>query len=146
MNHALSLNPNSADVHALRGMVLNFLGRPEEALPDLQKAFRHNPHHPDWYLSGLGRTHYMLGRPDEAIPLLEEFTRGKPDAAHGRLLLAATYVTAGRLEDARDELASYLEINPTMTIQYAAAISPMQSAEFLANYLEALRKAGLPDE
>ncbi|MEE8505368.1 MAG: adenylate/guanylate cyclase domain-containing protein, partial [Kiloniellales bacterium] len=44
LDRALALNPNSADVRTMRGMVLNFLGRPDEGLREVELAIRHNPH------------------------------------------------------------------------------------------------------
>ena len=65
---------------------------------------------------------------------------------HGRLLLVAAYAAAGRLEDAKEELSSFLLISPNMTLEHAAAISPVVSAEALERHLELLRTAGLPDK
>jgi adenylate cyclase len=81
LDRALALNPNSADVRTMRGMVLNFLGRPEEGLKDIELAIRHNPHHPDWYLIGIGRANYMLGRYEEAIPHIERLVAATPELA-----------------------------------------------------------------
>ncbi len=146
LERALTLNPNSADVRAMRGTVLNFLGRPEEGLHDIELAIRHNPHHPDWYLMGAGRAYYMLDRYEDAIPLLERLVTAKPDLATGRLSLVAVYAASGRLDAARAELSAYLRNNPTLTIGQVRRIVPYQKDEDLERYLDLLRQAGLPDE
>jgi adenylate cyclase len=107
---------------------------------------RHNPHHPDWYLIGVGRTYYMLGRYEEAIPYLERLVTARPELAIGRLLLVAVYAASGRLDAARAEVSAYLRINPTMTIGKVRMIVPFQKEEDLERYLDLLRQAGLPDE
>jgi adenylate cyclase len=146
LDRALALNPNSADVRAMRGMVLNFLGRPEEGLKDIELAIRHNPHHPDWYLIGIGRAYYMLGRYEEAVPLIERLVAATPELAVGRLLLVAVYVGSGRLDAARAEVSAYLEINPGLTIGQVRMIVPFQKEEDLERYCDLLRQAGLPEE
>ncbi len=146
LDRAVALNPNSADVHAVRGVALNFLGRPEEGLREVELAIRHNPHHPDWYLLGAGRAYYMLGRYEDAIPRLERLATANPELAVGRLLLVAVYAALGRLDAARAELSAYLRINPTLTIGQVRRIVPYQKEEDLERYVDLLRQAGLPDE
>ena len=50
LERAVALGPSSADMRAVRALVLNYMGRPEEGLADIELALRLNPHHPDWYL------------------------------------------------------------------------------------------------
>jgi adenylate cyclase len=146
LDRAIALNPNSADVRTMRGMVLNFLGRPDEGLKDIELAIRHNPHHPDWYLIGIGRAYYMLGRYEEAIPHIERLVAATPELAVGRLLLVAVYVGSGRLDAARAEVSAYLKISPGLTIGQVRMIVPFQKEEDLDRYCDLLRQAGLPEE
>ena len=145
LDRAGALNPNSADVHAVRGTVLNFLGRPEEGLREVELAIRHNPHHPDWYLMGAGRAYYMLGRYEDAIPTLERLTTALPELTTGRLLLAAVYAAADRQAEAEAEVSSVLKDNPTLTLAYTRATVPFQKQEDLDSYCDLLRQAGLPE-
>ena len=46
---------NAAGAHRLLGMILRYAGRPEEAIPVLEKAIRLNPFPPGIYYSNLGR-------------------------------------------------------------------------------------------
>ena len=146
LDHALTLNPNSADVHTMRGQVLNYLGRPEEGLQEIDLAIRHNPHHPDWYLIGIGRAYYMLGRYEEAMPHVERLVTAAPELAIGRLLLVAVYAASGRLDAARAEVSAYLKINPALTIGQVRRIVPFAKEGDLERYLDLLRRAGLPEE
>jgi tetratricopeptide (TPR) repeat protein len=72
VNDAVKLSPNSADARAIRAVILNFTGDPEEALEEALLAIRHNPSHPYWYLIGPGRALFMQERYQEAIPYLEK--------------------------------------------------------------------------
>jgi adenylate cyclase len=145
LDRALALNPNSADVRTMRGTVLNFLGRPEEGLREVELAIRHNPHHPDWYLLGAGRAYYMLGRYEDAIPTLERLATAMPELTTGRLLLAAVYAAADRQAESEAEVSSVLKDNHTLTLAYMRATVPFQKQEDLDRYLDPLRQAGLPE-
>jgi adenylate cyclase len=145
LDRAVALNPNSADVHALRGVALNYVGRPEDGLREVELAIRHNPYHPDWYLLGAGRAYYFLGRYEDAIHALERVKTALPELTTGRLMLAATYVAADRQAQAEAEVASILEDNPTVTLAYVRAMVPFQKEEDMERYLGLLRQAGLPE-
>jgi adenylate cyclase len=145
LDRAVALNPNSADVHAMRGIALNYLGRPKEGLREVELAIRHNPHHPDWYLMGSGRAYYMLGRYEEAMPILERATTALPDLTIGRLLLAAVYVAAGRQAQGEAEIASIRTESPSVTLAYVRTTVLFQKDEDLERYCDLLRRAGLPE-
>jgi adenylate cyclase len=146
LDRAVELNPNGADVHMMRGQVLNLLGRPEEGLAEIELAIRHNPHYPSWYLQGICRAYYLLGRYEEAIPLAERLVTAAPDMALGRLLLIVIYVASGRIEAARAEMKTCLEYHPDLTAGKVAKIVPLQRETDLARYMDLLRQAGLPEE
>jgi tetratricopeptide (TPR) repeat protein len=46
----VSLAPNDAEGYAQLGLILNFAGRPEEAIGLIEKAIRLNPRYPYTYL------------------------------------------------------------------------------------------------
>ena len=60
---AIALDPNNADSYVAQAEVLNFAGRPEEALRAVEQAMRLNPRYPPWLLIRIG-----LGLPrDRAV-------------------------------------------------------------------------------
>ncbi len=67
----VSLNPNNDVSYAQQAIVLNFAGKPEEALRAIKQAMRLNPHYPAWYLSPLGNAYILMGRYAEGIAALE---------------------------------------------------------------------------
>jgi adenylate cyclase len=145
IDRAIALNPNNADVHALRGQALNFLDRPKEGLEEMELAVRHNPHHPDWYLLGFCRAYYVLGRHDEAAPYLERLTGARPEYVAARLAAAANNVALGRVDEARAEVERILEAKPNLTLTHVRALVPYKNEEALECYLGHLRQAGLPE-
>ena len=145
VDRAVALNPNNADARTIRGAVLSLLGRPEEGLAEVKLAMRHNPHHPDWYLTALGRAYFLLGRYDDAIPELERLVNVNPELVHGRALLACNYMALGRSDEARAEVAAIMQTTPNLTLTQLRTIMPLGREEDLDRYIDLLRQAGLPE-
>jgi len=145
IDQAVVLNPNSADSHALRAMILNFTGEPEKGLKDMAVAVRLNPNHPHWYLVGLGRAYFHLGRFEQAIPYLERLVDAGEDIVAWRALLAAAYMGAARKDEARAEISTLMESTPEVSCEFIRARVPMRHEQSLENYMRLLAAAGLPD-
>jgi TolB-like protein/Tfp pilus assembly protein PilF len=145
INRAVALNPNSADSHALRGIVLNFVGAPVEALDEMELAIRLNPNHPTWYFVGLGRACYGLGKYEQAIPYLEPLVNAGSDVLAWRALLIVSYMAAGRADQARAEVSALLAARPDVRCRNVLAVTPYRDEETTARYTELLKSAGLPD-
>jgi TolB-like protein/Tfp pilus assembly protein PilF len=141
---AVALNPNGADTHRTLGMILDFSGRTEEAIPVLKKALRLNPFPKVSYFVILGAAYRKTGRYEEAITMLKKAIKRAPDYLAAHSLLAATYIDLGREEEARAEAAEVLRINPKFTLERIAKRSILKDKATLERYIDALRKAGLP--
>ena len=140
--NAVALNPNSAYNHMRLGHTLRFAGRNEEAIPEYLKAIRLNPIPPTNYLFGLGIAYCWTGQYEEAIKWCEKAVRQDPDSFLTRLMLTMVYSESGRMEDARSEAKEVLRINPKFSVvKWGNASKGPNTAQFVA----ALRKAGLPD-
>jgi hypothetical protein len=59
--------------------------------------------------------------------------------------IAAALAQAGRLEEARQELATFLAARPDGSIALVAAAEPYAEPRRLDRLLEGMRKAGLPE-
>jgi Flp pilus assembly protein TadD len=118
-------------------------GRPEEAVPPLKQAIRRNPNPPGWYFLMLGSTYRLIGRFDEAIVEIKKAVAYSPDDLLAHVGLAAAYVEAGRLEEARLEAAEVMRIQPTFSIESYAKVLPNKNQAYSDRMTEALRKAGL---
>jgi adenylate cyclase len=89
---AIALEPNNADSYANQAIVLNFTGRPEEALQAAKQAMRLDPHYPPWYLVTPGFAYLMSGRYAEAIATSKEAISRNPNLLPAHINLANSYL------------------------------------------------------
>jgi adenylate cyclase len=142
---SLAMAPNSAFIHAALAFTLRHSGRPEEAIALFKKAIRLNPITPPWYLWGLGLSYFMLAHFDEAIAEFRKALNRAPDSQFSHMVLAATYSELGREEEARAAAAEVLRIDPTFSLEQWAKTHMYKNQADLDRFVEALRKAGLPE-
>src|SRR5262249_49508147 len=72
--------------------VLNFTGRPEDALRRMKQAMRLNPRYPHFYVPTLGVAYRLAGRYAEAVAALKEVLSRNPNFQPAQWHLAARYV------------------------------------------------------
>jgi adenylate cyclase len=89
---AIALDPNNAESYATQADVLNYAGRPAEALRAVEQAMRLNPRYPPWYLNELGWAYLSTGRYAEAIATLKETISRSPNFIVAHLNLALSYL------------------------------------------------------
>jgi adenylate cyclase len=142
---AVSLNPNSAIAYHALGWCLNIIGRPQEAIPCLQKSLRLSPIPlTSNVLEALALSYITLGRYEESITTLKkELQIYGPDTLLAHIYLLRTYLRMGREEDACAEGAEVLRIDPNFKVDRyvnGMIVRDQTSKDLLA---ESLRKAGL---
>jgi tetratricopeptide (TPR) repeat protein len=142
---ALALAPNLADLTATIGVTYLYSGRPEEAIELVKKAMRLSPYYPAWYLPVLGLAYRLTGQYEEAIATMEKWPPRDPRSMLPHMILAFTYVEAGRKEDAHAAVAEVLKRNPKASIKGYAKMIPYKDPAEIERVLESLRKAGLPE-
>jgi adenylate cyclase len=150
---AISLNRNNARDIRRMGIMLNFLGRPEEAIPLLEKALRLDPRSPNLTipLENLGYV-LLLGHVDEAIDFLRRSWAANPRPYYVHMHLAGALGLKGDIVDAKQELAESIRLKPEYNTlkRYAAGVPWVSNPKGWAlreRTLNAgLRKAGLPEE
>jgi TolB-like protein/Tfp pilus assembly protein PilF len=135
----LVLNSNWANYNAIFADVLRAVDRYDEALALMKKAIRLNPNYPPWYLINWGLIYRSMGRYNDAVPLYEKYIELSPSDFWGYLDLITCYMHLNRKKEARETVAEVLKINPKLTIEFVSKIEEFEP------YLEALRKAGLPE-
>ncbi len=143
---AIALDPNFAEGYARLGQILTMAGRPQEAVDLVKKAMRLDPHYPHGYLFYLGRAYYAMGKHEEAIAALKKSLTRNPDLMVSHLVLAAIHSELGRTEEAQVEVAEVLRISPRASLESQREKLPYKDQAELERYLEALRKAGLPEK
>jgi TolB-like protein/tetratricopeptide (TPR) repeat protein len=145
VTQALSIAPNYADGYGLLALINMNLGQPKRAIALNLKGMRLNPYFTSEYLYTHGVSHYMLGDYDEAIKALEQAQERNPNHVNYKLFLAASYVKAGRQDDAEWTAAELQVLDPTATLSTIEKTIPIASPESMRSLLADLRKAGLPE-
>jgi TolB-like protein/tetratricopeptide (TPR) repeat protein len=147
IDQAITLNPNLAWAWIFSGWVKISLGEPEAAIERISHAMRLNPHDP--YIFGMqsvmASAHLAAGRYAEALSWAEKSSRVKPDYLLAACIVAASRALAGRIEDARNAVASLRRLDPELRISnLKSVVSYLRERDF-AKWVDGLRKAGLPE-
>ena len=140
---AVATHPNADNASAFLAWFLTVSGRAEEAVPLLKNAMRRNPMPPGWYHVLLGNAYRFLGRYEEATAELRAAVGRSPDDLLAHMVLTASYVQAGREEEARAQAAEVMRIQPSFSLDYHERTSFNKNKADTDRYIEALRKAGL---
>ena len=140
---AISLEPGSAEAYTQLATFLFWGCQPEKAIPVFKKALRLSPIPPNRALQNMGMAYRMAGRYEEAIETLGQLTRREPNQLLAHVSLTATYMEAGREDQAFAEAAEVLRIDPNFSAERFINILPYKDKTELDRYLMALQKAGL---
>jgi adenylate cyclase len=145
---AIELNPSFALAFYALGMVLTLSGDLKEAKTALYKSERLSPRDPiRWALTSIHSLACILSADYEGAIDWANKTVQNP-LSSGYLpyaMLAASLVYKGQMEEARKALATALETKPDLSISYLENTLPTRESGGLDPYLDALRKAGLPE-
>jgi adenylate cyclase len=143
LERAVSLDSNSAWAYAYLAEVLNFAGRPDEAIGFAKKAMRLDPNYPPPMAFHLAHSYFLLRRYDEEIAALQDALRRSPSFLPARAWLAVVYAELGREKDARAEVAEILRISPRFSLESYREKLPYKHQADLDRLITGLRKAGL---
>jgi len=142
-SQALIVAPSYADGYGLLALISNNNNQPQKAIEYITKGMRLNPYYTWDYLYNLGRAYYSTGRYIEAIDTLEKARDRNENAMPVRLFLAASYVRAGRQDDAEWEVEQIEILNPSETVTHTKQSIPILNTELMESFLADLRQAGL---
>ena len=147
IDRALLLNPNLASAWLHSGITKNLLGEPDIAITHFARAARLNPLGPYLIHSqmGTGLAHFLAGRYNEARLWARKALEHRPDFDNALRLLAASSALGGRVEEAEKMMQQLLRLNPTLRISDLKDVYPFHRPKDLANLIEGLRTAGMPD-
>jgi len=142
---ALVLDPNSPDALFVMAKVLIWIGKPEEAIPLIQKALRLNPTPPVQYLISLSEAYRVGGQYEKAIETSKKAVQLEPNSQLAYLYLTAACASAGQEVEARAAAAEVLRINPQFSIEQHAMglIQAIKNQTQADGFIDALHKAGL---
>jgi len=142
---ALSLNPNMAMAYNILGGIRIYLGRPEEAIPMIERAMRLDPATNSQFIHFLGMANLLAGKYETAAALLRERILLVPNTDFSRALFASALGHLGELDQARRIWHELKEINPKYSFAEHMGRLPFKKAEDAERIADGLKKAGLPD-
>jgi TolB-like protein len=108
---SISLNPNNAMTHAVYSHLLNILGRPDEALEQIDIAIKLDPMNP-FIMTFNGVDLYMARKYDEAIKSFNDALSLEPGYPFTLTNLWQSFYMAGRTEEAYNTLKSFWSMDP----------------------------------
>ena len=142
---SIAIAPNYADGYGLLALINNHRGNAEKALKLIKKGMRLNPYYTWDYPYNLGRAYYSLGRYEEAISVLEQAQERNENVMPPKLFLTASYMKAGRIDDAQWLVEQILVLTPSTTVTHIDKTIPIDNQKLKKVFLEDLRQAGLPE-
>jgi len=142
---AVELSPSIAENHFALGMALRFADRNDESILFLKKAIRLNPVAPIFYLNNLAYAYAFSEQYEKAIPLWNRAIDRNPDYLFAYSGLTWAYQMTGNEIKAREAAAEVLRIKPNYSVARVEKSLTSKNVAQNKSWMEALRKAGLPD-
>ena len=150
--HALELDRNLANAHALIGYGKLFVGDAEKTESHIAEALRLSPRDPGAFawMSYAGMSKNTPGSYEQAVLWFRRSIEANWNFPHAHFHLASALAHLGRLDEARSAVKSGLALNPIYTISRDRAVwtGVSDDSTFLARLellLDGLRKAGAPE-
>jgi TolB-like protein/class 3 adenylate cyclase len=151
--HALALDRNLAQAHALIGQGKIFIGRAEETEAHVAEALRLSPRDTWAYacmnMVGLAKLH--LGSYEQAVAWFRRSKEANRNFPSAYFNMAAALAHLGRLDEANSAVQTGLALNPAYSVSRVRAAWTARSDDptYLAQLepiFDGLRKAGVPEQ
>jgi len=142
---AIRLNPNGADVHAQMANILLYSEKSDESIMLLERAFRLNPIPPSFYYTTLAQAYRVNGQFEKAIEWAKKSLSVNSEQEIPNITLAASNIALNRIEEANRAVENVLRLHPTISLEYFGGMLPYKHEKDRNIFIDALRKAGLPD-
>jgi adenylate cyclase len=146
IERALALDPNLPLAWNRSGWVHAYQGRSDIAISHFGKAMRLSPHDPMNFNChfGIGVAHFAAERYADAVASIERGLAERPSALWVYRTYSAALAHSGRLEEAREAVATLRREYPGITLATVRASSPT-TRTMLERIVDGLRKAGFPE-
>jgi TolB-like protein/class 3 adenylate cyclase len=142
VDQALAINPSEAECYEVRGAILQWSGKPAEAVPWLEATLRIDGAN-IMAASNLGIAKYFLGQYEEVVAALDRALARSPGRViqlNARPVLAAAHARLGKQKDADRERAIIARLAPFFDAERFAA--QFGTADARRDMLEGLKAAG----
>ena len=140
---ALEIDPNNADTYVWFSEALNYAGFPERAVAAGESAMRFDPVTPPNVIHHIAHAHFLLGNLDLAEEFDGRAIRMAPSFPPARIVMAATLAEAGRIDEAREQIADLLNIDANYNFARYDERYPYFSKDHRKRMANALTLAGL---
>jgi len=140
---AVLARPSCDASYAIKAHILNYLGRPAEAIELARYAIRLTPVYPTFYPAVLAAAYYGSGQYEEAAAAAEEVLASDRDNLDALLVLASAQAASGQTDAARRVAHRVRRVKPDFTLDKFAASQLYKDPQNLEQVLAMLRKAGL---
>ena len=142
---AISIDPNYADGYAFLANTLQFVGRSEEGLGMIDTAMRLNPNFPFWYHFTRGANQFHLSRYAEARTSFETAIERNPGWPASYRYLISTLGHLGDIDEAEWQIEEFQALGFDLNLAEQKAGNKIQDPDYREQFLEGLRKAGVPE-
>jgi adenylate cyclase len=142
---ALRERPSCQAAYGLRANILNYYGRPQDAIPLAKQSIRLSPVAQTFFPEVLATSYYLAGRFEDAIAAAHQTLELAPDSVNARVVLAASLVETGRLDAARQAASEILAMEPGFRLRRFATSQPYRDPAALGRLVDSARGAGLDD-
>jgi TolB-like protein len=144
IEHALELNPNSAEAHRNYAHYLTNDGRPIEAIEVIKQAIKFDPISSIHYQNAAWHC-YVARRWDETLDFAARALELDENLAHAEWLIAAVYLETGRLKEALailERISAKIDLFKPFLGQAYAKVGMVADAMKIIRDFEVRRQAG----
>lgn len=148
IDESLVLNPNASATLMQSSFVRTWMGQPEVAIQQLQRAMLNSPVDVLMFTmhTGMALAHFVAGRDDEAYVWAEKALQRNPIAGPAIRIAAASAALLGRPMDATKYLSLLRQLDPGLRVSSLADRVPLRRPQDLERLANGLRRAGLPEQ
>ena len=146
LSQCVDINPNFALGHAGLGYAFACGGQPQRGLEALGRAWQLGPLDPfltDYAPVVQYMALFALERYDEAIAVCRSVSARYPHHAGARRLMTVSLGLLGRIDEAKESLASTLALRPDFSTDHVAYNTVFSDASDRSRFLRGLQRAGL---
>jgi len=140
---AFNVRPGCGGVHAVKANILNYIGRPAEAIELAKRAIRITPVFPMYFPTILARAYYLCNRNEEAIAVANEILNRSQYDLEAHLLLVYANAATDRMKIAQQAVRNIIRIKPEFTLEEYAKSQPYRDPLILKKIIHMLQTAGL---
>jgi class 3 adenylate cyclase/TolB-like protein/Tfp pilus assembly protein PilF len=144
MRQAVLLSPQSSEIIAFEGALLDLMGDFSSAVDAYTRAISLSPFSAAWIAANLALSLLALGEDREAERVFRSVIRNHGDYVRAWIGLTAALVRQGRTQDARDSARVLMDLDPDFSIDAWTRSKPFSDAAILDRFARDLRAAGLP--